>query len=122
MLVRFEALMAVFRVVGAGAFVFGLRKLDDTLIEVAQILEQVIVVCVDKLGPFEFTVRRLRTSRQQIKSPDLAAPAVSKYTVPRVREKDAEIRELLTLGSMPVSLALFPKTPTPFDLLNLDSS
>jgi hypothetical protein len=82
----------------------GLAELDDALAQVAQVLEQVVVVGIDKfptacqsiwidkigwnpadLLPLEFRVASLRPSRQEVVSPDIGIDAgvtgiVAKHT------------------------------------------
>ena len=73
--VRLDQSAGVAGVVRDDARHLGLAELEYPLVQVAEILEQVVVVGVDELLPLELGVAGLGSSRQEIVPPDVRVDA-----------------------------------------------
>jgi hypothetical protein len=75
LLVLFQTLICVLGVVGHDTIKLGLSELEDSLVQVTEVLEKVIVIAVNEFLPLELRVGRFGTSREKVVSPDIGINA-----------------------------------------------
>jgi hypothetical protein len=85
LLVLFQALVGVLGVVGHDTIKLGLSELEDSLVQITEVFEKVVVVAVNEFLPLELRVGRFGTSREKVVSPDIGINAsflgsVTKHT------------------------------------------
>ncbi|KAI6775512.1 hypothetical protein HG530_002270 [Fusarium avenaceum] len=71
LLVLFQALICVLGVVGHSTIKLGLGELEDSLVQVTEVLEKVVVIAVNEFLPLELRVGSFGTSREKVVSPDI---------------------------------------------------